>query len=179
MLPLLLAAELTLSLQEPAATSTSPTTAHVRGANKAVRGAIQEGCGRSPTFAALVSGIEQSNFIVYVDAVTDLRNGMKAALLHGAGPHYLRINIRRDLSRHMAIVVIAHELQHVREVIDAGINGDPVEMEFLYRRIGVQRLMNGRRQQFETTQARRVEETVASELLKKLPANEHACVTAR
>ena len=90
---------------------------------------------------------------------------MKGALLHStSGAHYLRIHLKRDLTRDHQVAVLAHELQHVREVVQAGISANAAEMEMLFRRIGGSRLAGGRRQQFETAAALRVGDLVAADL---------------
>ena len=138
----------------------------VRGVDAPMRAVIEEGCRRSPVFAGLVRA-ERSEFIVYVEAVTTLRNGMKGALLHGTGRHYLRIHLKRDQTVEDLIALLAHELQHVREVVQAGISADAAEMEMLFRRIGGKPMTGGRRQQFETAAALRAGDLVAAELRAK------------
>jgi hypothetical protein len=139
----------------------------VRGVDALMRALIDEGCRRSPVFAGLVRDVERSEFIVYVEAVPALRNGMKGALLHGTGRHYLRIHLKRDQTVDALIAVLAHELQHVREVVQAGISADAAEMEMLFRRIGGKPMAGGRRQQFETAVALRAGDLVAAELRAK------------
>jgi hypothetical protein len=140
--------------------------ARVRGVDAPMRAVIDEGCRRSPIFAGLVRDVERSEFIVYVEAVPALRTGMRGALLHGTGRHYLRINLKGDEPVDALIAVLAHELQHVREVVQAGITADAAEMEMLFRRIGGKRLA-GRRQQFETAEALRAGDLVAADLRAK------------
>lgn len=140
---------------------------HVRGMNNEMRSVIDEGYRRSPVFAGLVDDVERSKYIVYVEAVPTLRYGMLGALLHGTGGTYLRIQLKFDLPLEQKIAVLAHELQHVREVVQAGINADAAEMELLFRRIGGKRLAPGRRQQFETNEAIHVENQVAADLRKR------------
>ena len=137
----------------------------VRGMDALTRAVIDEGCRRSSSFADLVQDVERSKFIVYVDAVPALDNGMQGVLLHHTNEaQYLRINLRRGLQLRDQVAVLAHELQHVREVILAGISADAAEMAILFRRIGNERLAGGRRQQFETFAALRAGELVAAEL---------------
>ena len=148
----------------------------VRGMDALARSVIDEGCRRSPVFAELVRDIEASKFIVYVDAVSALDNGMLGALLHHTNEaQYLRINVKRGLQVRDQVAVLAHELQHVREVIQAGISADAAEMEMLFRRIGGKRLAGGRRQQFETAAALRAGELVAAELRAVRRPNTGSC----
>jgi hypothetical protein len=73
--------------------------------------------------------------------------------------------LKTGLSIDERIEVLAHELQHVREVIHAGILNDRVAMDALFSRIGYnKRQQGGRQQEYETAAARQVSEMVAREL---------------
>jgi len=142
-------------------------TGHVRGTDASMQAVIDEGCRRSPVFAGLVRDVDRSAYFVYVEGVATLRNGMRGALLHGTSGPYLRIHLKLDLPLYQKVIVLAHELQHVREVVQAGVNADAVEMELLFQRIGGKQLLPGRRQQFETRAAIAAGDEVAADLLKK------------
>ncbi len=167
MLSFMLVVRLMTGFQAPIDDGGTNGPDRVRGMDKSTQAVIEEGCRRSPTFAGLVRDVERSNFVVYVEGVTTLRNGMKGALLHGTGGKYLRIHLKLDLPRDQQVAVLAHELQHVREVVQAGISADAAEMEMLFRRIGGKRLAAGRRQQFETHAAIHAGDEVAADLGKK------------
>jgi hypothetical protein len=161
----LLITGLTSGFQAPTDEGGIMTLSRVRGVDASMRATIDQGCRRSPVFAELARAVERSNFVVYVEAVPTLRNGMTGALLHGtAGTQYLRIHVKLGLPLDRQVAVIAHELQHVREVVQAGISAHAAEMEMLFRRIGGKRLAGGRRQQFETAAALRVGDLVAADL---------------
>jgi hypothetical protein len=161
----MLAAGLTSGLQAPSDEGELLTLRRVRSLDASIQATIDEGCRRSPTFAALVHDLERSNFVVYVEQVRTLRDGMGGALLHGgAGSQYLRVLLKRGMSLNRRVAVLAHELQHVREVVEAGITANAVEMDALFRRIGDERLSGGQRQQYETAAALRVGDTVAADL---------------
>jgi hypothetical protein len=126
---------------------------------------IDEGCRRSPTFAALVEHLERSSFIVYVEQVATLRDGMVGTLLHGgAGPQYLRVLLKRGMPLERRVVVLAHELQHAQEVVAAGIIADAVEMDALFRRIGDERSAGRTGQRYETVAAVRMGDMVFADL---------------
>lgn len=163
-----LLAGVTSGVQAPADGESVATLRRVRGVDASMQAAIAEGCRRSPVFASLVRDVERSDYVVYVAAVPSLRNGMKGALLHGTGGHYLRIHLKQDLPLDRQVAVLAHELQHVREVMEAGITAGAAEMEMLFRRIGGKRLAGGRRQQFETAAAIHAGEAVAADLAKRV-----------
>jgi hypothetical protein len=88
---------------------------------------------------------------------------MVGCLVHGgAGPRYLRVLLETGLSVDERIEVIAHELQHVREVIQAGTLNERVAMQGLFSRIGHnKRQQGGRQQEYETAAARQISATVA------------------
>ena len=65
-------------------------------------------------------------------------------------------------------MVLAHELQHVREVLDAGIGTDPAAIDSLFTRIGVRQLGTPT-QRYETAAAQEVMAIVAREM-RALPS---------
>ena len=90
---------------------------------------------------------------------------MKGALLHGGTGTAVSANLlKRGMPLDHRVVLLAHELQHAREVVEAGIVADAVQMEALFRRIGDERSASGGRQQFETAEALRVSDTVVADL---------------
>ena len=104
---------------DPAATII-PT--RLRSMDAVIRATIKEGCYRSPLFAELLQHVERSDYFVYVEQVPALRHGMSGVLLHGGtGPRYLRVLLKRGMSLDHRVVVLAHELQHAREVMAAAI----------------------------------------------------------
>jgi hypothetical protein len=139
---------------------------HLRPLDPLTTAAIEAGQDRSPTFAALVRTVEDAEFVVYVESSRRMRRGMDGYLVHGAaGPRYLRLVLKTGLSLDERIEVLAHELQHVREVIQAGIVNDPAAMQALFSRIGYNKRQHGARQQeYETEAARQIESMVAREL---------------
>jgi len=161
-----LLAHLASGFQAPMDDGTIVRTGHVRGTDASMQAVIEEGCRRSPVFAGLVRDVDRSTYFVYVEGVATLRNGMRGALLHGTGTQYLRIHLKLDLPLYKKVAVLAHELQHVREVVQAGISADAAEMEMLFRRIGGKQLAAGRRQQFETRAAIYAGDEVAADLRK-------------
>lgn len=174
LLSLMLTAGLTSALLAPVDAGDVITLHRLRSMDLTIRKTIDEGCRRSPTFAALVDYLERSSFIVYVEQVATLRDGMTGTLLHGgAGPH-LRVLLKRSLSLERRVVVLAHEMQHVREVVEAGIVADAVEMDALFRRIGDERSPSGERRQYETAAALRVADTVVADLRARRGAGQGA-----
>jgi hypothetical protein len=128
--------------------------------------AIEAGRRRSPTFAALVQVVERSEFVVHVESSRRLDSGMQGCLVHGGGgAYYLRVLLKTGLSIDERIEVLAHELQHVHEVIEAGVVNDQRALQALFSRIGDRKRQRGARQQeYETDAARQISITVAREL---------------
>ena len=147
---------------EPRAAGTS----HLRPLDSLAAAAIEEGPGRSATYAALARFVEDSDFIVYVESSRKLKGGMLGCLVHGGtGSRFLRIVLKTGLSVEERIEVLAHELQHAREVIQAGIPNEPAAMNALFSRIGYNKRQRGSRsQEYETEAAVQIAATVAREL---------------
>src|SRR5262245_30178834 len=97
---------------------------HVRSEDAFVRDLLRAGYQRSSTFKALVDEIESGQVIVYIERVAKLSREMEGALLHTAAGsseiRFLRVVIKTSLAGDYAIGVLAHELQHVAEVLRAG-----------------------------------------------------------
>ena len=83
---------------------------------------LAEGMTRSRTFASLVTSLNRSDVIVYIETTMTLPKDTmgRLTMLPLAGEYrYLRVKIRNDLSRREAIALIGHELQHALEIADA------------------------------------------------------------
>jgi hypothetical protein len=100
---------------------------------------IAAGVARSASFRALVDRIEASDVFVYVGMSPLLKSSMAGRLswmTKAGGYRYLRAVISTDLSPDQIIASLAHELQHVVEVIDESDVVDEKSLEKLYKRIG-------------------------------------------
>jgi hypothetical protein len=100
---------------------------------------LDQGRLRSPTLRGLVEKIEANDVFVYI-ATNQLLNRRLAGSLtwmSQAGPfRYVRASISPDLPADQIIATLAHELQHVVEVIDdPGVVSDD-SLTALYKRIG-------------------------------------------
>ena len=142
------------------------TFGHVRSEQAPVRQWLTEGYERSPTFKSLVDEIDRLPGIVYSEATTRVPSGLDAALLHTvAGSRklpMLRVVVRFSLSRTIGIATLAHELQHVAEVLRAGQTADSSAMTALFRAIDETHGVGSG--QFETQEAREVAVRVRDEL---------------
>lgn len=98
---------------------------------------LSEACPQAPTLQALVDRLRSARVIVYLDALERPDVAWDGRIRYvGVSPvmRYLRIELRH-LSPARAAAVLAHELQHVVEVVDADVRS-PAEFDALFRRIG-------------------------------------------
>ena len=101
------------------------TSAHqaIRTDDPQLRLAIESGIARSETFKALVTALDSSDVVVYVEPKVRMPIGLQAYLAHQmakVGKHrVLRIVVSVDLHGDTLISILAHELQHALEVADA------------------------------------------------------------
>ena len=159
---------LTLAVQVVGSIEEVGTALHqLRTTDPMVSEVIRDGRRQSPTFASLVGTLEQSDTFVYVVRVQTLPHRMEGCLVHdgiGSGRRYLRVLLKMGTPQDWMIVVLAHELQHVREVLDSGIANDQRAMDALFKRIGNRQLGSDTGEQYETAAAQRVATAVAREL---------------
>lgn len=112
---------------------------HVRTTDPRSDAAIAYGMERSPTFRSLVGAIGQSDLIVYVTAQFEMTVPLDGEIhfVTSVGSHrYMRVLVRGELSPWDRCAMIAHELQHAREVAEAPSVVDNASMDALYHRIG-------------------------------------------
>jgi hypothetical protein len=90
---------------------------------------------------ALVDRIEASDVIVYVGTNPWMKSHLSGALSFvtaSGGYRYVRAEINADLVADLMIATLAHEFQHVVELIDEPLVVDDDSLVRLYRRIGVE-----------------------------------------
>ena len=133
----------------PSATSIPVSPAHylllnapdrrVRVTDARLQSMLAEGLNRSKTFASLVTSLNRTDVIVYIESVMVLPKNTigRLTMMPRAGQfRYLRIQIRTDLTRRESISLIGHELQHALEIADALEVRDSNSLVRLYERIG-------------------------------------------
>jgi len=143
------------------------TLQKLRTTDRIVSEAIRAGVLESATFASLVEIIERSNTIVYVARRLKLPHRMEGCLVHAGRNQrypYLRVLLRAAIPPERMIAILAHELQHVREVLDAGVATDQRALKDLFARVGIPQLGTDNGEQYETQEAQRVMEVVAAEV---------------
>jgi hypothetical protein len=150
---------------EPAATR--PGGPRVRAQDGRIARLIADGLKRSPTLRALVDRIEAGNVIVYVGGNPLMKSHLSGALSFVASAgnfRYVRAMINAGQLPDPMISTLAHEFQHVVELIDEPSVVDDDSLVRLYRRIGVstgQRQLTG----WETLAAQAIGAQVRRELL--------------
>lgn len=100
---------------------------------------LREALRRSPTVGRLAARIEQSDVMVYLEIGRRLSPNVSACLTWMATVSTRRIvraTFRYDLGINEAIALLAHELQHVVEIIEHPEVRSNETLLDLYRRIG-------------------------------------------
>jgi hypothetical protein len=127
---------------------------------------VADGIAGSATFRDLVGRIEASDVFVYLEAQPALGPGVAACLTWMAATpqgRFVRASVRPDLRARDTLGMIAHELQHVVEVIDHPDVRSERGLADLYARIGHTIGAAGGR--WDTTAALRAGDRVRIELL--------------
>jgi hypothetical protein len=127
-----------LAALTPPLAAASPS-ARLRPQGARVARWIADGMARSATFRALVARIEAGDVIVYLEAQPALGQGLSACLTWMAATpqgRFVRASVRPDLSARDTLAMIAHELQHVVEVIEHPDVQSERGLADLYVRIG-------------------------------------------
>ena len=144
-----------------------PLDSHVRSSDDRFLNVLRYGAVRSPTLRDLIGALNRSDVIVYIESRGRMRAGLSAYLVHQivtAGNHrYLKVVVNRELARDRLTGVLAHELQHAREVADAADVRSGAAMRALFERLdsGMCVLI---RNCTETDAAVRLQATVLDEL---------------
>lgn len=136
----------------------------IRAMDQRVARLLSDGVRRSTTFAALVSALQGTDVIVYIEANNHLPARLGGRLLLQAvteRERYVRVQVRAALPPNQAIEVIAHELQHAIEVAQNPSVVDEKGLLDLYQRIGY---LSFEDRGFDTRAAKRTGEIVRQEL---------------
>ena len=96
-----------------------PNASHVRTTEPLARSLIEQGLARSETFRRLVTTLDQSDVVVYIDPKIT-RQALGAYLSHSVvsagGRRYLHIAVELRGGDIRLVSLLAHELQHAVEV---------------------------------------------------------------
>lgn len=122
------------------ATLLTTTDRRVRTSDARVQMLMLKGVRRSATFASLITALNATDVIVYIEPVRHLPPLLSGRLLlipqSPRGPRYLRIQVMTHTPGNDLIATIGHELQHALEVAAASDVRDQMGMERLYQQIG-------------------------------------------
>jgi hypothetical protein len=117
--------------------------ARIRSTDARMLELIQEGRERSNTFDELAAAIDRSTGIVYVEfgycAFGHLNGCLLPFIARTEGERYLRIVVSPDKNQrthNQLLALMAHELQHAREVIAHEEVVDAPTMQAMFRKIG-------------------------------------------
>jgi hypothetical protein len=100
---------------------------------------LDQGVLRSPTLAALVGALEETDVIVHIEGCQDgasLASGTTRLVAKAGGYRYLRIGIAQSVTGDAAVALLGHELYHVWEIAQARWVVDAEGVERLYESIG-------------------------------------------
>ncbi len=140
----------------------------LRSPDRALLDLLRDGAERSGTLKALIERLEVLRGIVYVTQTVALSKGLEGCLLHrvwsSGEDRYLRVLVRWGLPKDYLIALVAHELQHAIEVLEAPGAHDSASIERLFERIGVHQRLGKGRASYETRSALEVQDAVSAEL---------------
>ncbi len=145
------------------------SSTRIHAADSTHRALLRQGFERSATFRSLIADIEASSWLVFVQTGRCPEKLNVACLLHFVGTFdgkpYLRV-IARYEQRHPdnVISLLAHELQHAREVLQAAGVSTAGDLRELFMRIGRVSVVRRGVVTYETERAVEVEEAVWREL---------------
>ena len=149
---------------------------NVRPVSEFAQGVVTEAIRRSPTFAGLVSELDTTHVVVYVNVAPFLRTrGSLSFVSYAAGITYVLAQIQSHQSFDDSITTLSHELQHAREVAAANpaVRSEQ-DFERLYRKIGYPADFGAR----ESNEALKVELAVRRDLTHHNELDEAARVAA-
>ena len=137
---------------------------HVRGTTTRMTDMLRNAVKRSPTFAALITALDNTDVIVHVEEVRQLPVGVDGRLtfVHAAGGvRYLRAQILGGRGGIDTMSTVGHELQHALEVATQPNVRDLASFATLYMQIGDQPARSDR---FDTAAAREAGRRVRNEM---------------
>jgi hypothetical protein len=158
---------LAAALMAPPPSTAVNTVPNVRTHNPFLASLIADSVRVSPTLAAMIDRVEQSDVIIFFEAVPRFDSNLRGCLhfMGAAGNYrYLRAQIKTMMTRFDIVASLAHELQHAIEIAEHPDVRSEADLEELYRRIGHER----QARRFETDEAQSVGRTVRAEMLGAL-----------
>jgi hypothetical protein len=144
---------------------------HVRTIDSRPSALIAEGARRSPMFRKLVTRLNRSTVIVYIEyrLLPEGLSGRLTVIGGGQVWRYLRIEIECRQSTDNQIAALGHELQHAVEIADAGAAADEASIRALYGTIGF--AIDNSQRRFESAAAKHAGSRIRQELSLRLPTS--------
>jgi hypothetical protein len=112
---------------------------HVRTMDARIRAEINEGMARSAFFRDLVTRLDASDVIVYVETQCPMSPrlfGRLAFMAAGGGRRYVSVRVSCAMNDVEQIAALGHELRHAVEIAEAPSVVDVPSLAELYRHIG-------------------------------------------
>ena len=140
---------------------------HVRAVSEHARQLIADGMNRSPTIARLVSALNASDVIVFVDTRVDPNIPTAETMLMTTtrSVRYVHVILNARLTLDQRVEYLGHELQHAVEIAadDCAVDGPSVRRRFATIGRELPGTVYGVKS-FETDEARRVSLAVRRDL---------------
>lgn len=138
----------------------------IRPTDQRTASMLRSGIERSPLLRGLVDRVDAASVVVYLGLDALMDNGLAGRLTFmgtGGKFRYVRVALNPRLSGDIMIAALAHELQHVTEVIDHPDVTSEKTLKRLYERIG-QTARSGSIPGWETVAAQEITYQVRREL---------------
>jgi hypothetical protein len=119
----------------------------IRSTDSRIAAALRNGLERSHVLRRLVDTIESNDVVVYTAVDQRMADGLSGRLTFmgvGGGYRYVRVAVHPELKPSLVIAALAHELQHVVEVVEHPEVTSEAALTALYKRIGYSNMASGR-----------------------------------
>jgi hypothetical protein len=151
------------------ATALDSPNRHVRTTEPTILSLIDAGLSRSGTFRRLVTTLDESDVIVYIERKRT-HQALGGYLAHNivteGNRRYLRIAVETQGAKRRLVSLLAHELQHAVEVAQTPDARDPKTLARMFSRLSI-KFGCGDTTCYETQAAKDIEHTVREELAQK------------
>jgi hypothetical protein len=108
----------------------------LRPSNRAARDLLSAGIARSAAFRAIVTELERSDLVVYVEARSMSLPGAFQLVAVTPGCRYVRVSVRTPGLPNEQVAWLAHELWHAAEVARAPDVVGQASLRRFYERVG-------------------------------------------
>lgn len=111
---------------------------HIRASEAALRASIDDGVAQSTSFRRLITRLEASDVIVYVqtDCTMSALVGRLTFMSKAGQRRYVLVRIACGLGQWLEIATLGHELRHAVEIADDASVVDQASLAEMYKRSG-------------------------------------------